>query len=160
MDPLTVRELQGLSRRRFTYLSRGIYVAIIGLAIYLWWFSNLQGLRSISPSHLANLGRELFNSLVALQLFLVGVGATLGAADMINKEIRGRTLAMVVSTPLSGIDIVWAKWKASMVQSVALMLCSLPGFAICSYLGAIGAWQMIWSASLTLGLAAIGAALG
>jgi len=160
MDPLTVRELQGLSRRGLTYLTRGLYVALVGAVVYVWGISELGSVRSLSPSHLANLGRQLFNALVLLQMFLVGVGAILGSADMIHKEIRSRTLATVISTPMSGIAIVWAKWKASMIQSIALMLCSLPGFAICSYLGAIGPWQMAWSASLTLGLAAIGAALG
>jgi hypothetical protein len=160
MDPLTVKELQGLSRNRITYLSRGLYVGLFGLVLYLWWATHIGQLRSLSPSRLANLGRQLFNGLAVLQLVLVGMGAIIGSADMIHKEIRARTLAMVVGTPLSGTGIVWAKWKATMVQAIALMLCGLPTLAACVYLGAIGPWEMAWSTGLTLALAAIGAALG
>ena len=160
MDPLTLRELQGLSRRGTLYLSRAIYVGIIALALSLWWVAQRDRLRILSPSQVANLGRQLFNGLVIFQMVLIGVGATLGAADLLLKEIRSRTLAMIVSTPVSGLAIVWAKWKASMVQTLTLMFCGLPGLAICAYLGAIGPWEMAWSICLTLALASIGAALG
>jgi ABC-type transport system involved in multi-copper enzyme maturation permease subunit len=160
MDPLTLRELRGLSRRGTIYLSRAIYVGIIGIALALWWFSNRDCLRLLSPSQAALLGRQLFNGLVIFQMVLLGIGSTLGGADMLLKELRSRTLAMIVSTPLTGVAIVWAKWKATMVQTVTLMLCGLPGLAVCAYLGAIGPWEMAWSICLTLALASIGAALG
>lgn len=160
MDPLTLRELQGLSRRGTLYLSRAVYVGILALAVALWWFAYRDRLRFFSPSRIAQVGRQLFNGLVIFQMVLLGVGATLGAADMLLKEFRSRTLSMVVSTPLTGVAIIRAKWKATMVQTVTLLLCGLPGLAICAYLGAIGPWEMGWSVGLTLALASIGAALG
>jgi len=160
MDPLTLRELQGVSRRSVTYLTRVVYVGLLGLTLYVWWFTQRHRFRSLSPSELAELGRQLFNTLVAFQMLLVGLGATIGAADLLLKEIRTRTLAMVVSTPLTGVAIVASKWKAAMIQAVGLLLCGLPAIASCAYLGAIGTWEIAWSLGLTTGLASIGAALG
>jgi hypothetical protein len=160
MDPLTLRELQGLSRRRVVYLTRVVYVGLFGLALYVWWFAERNRLRILSASDLAYLGRQLFHSLVLLQICLVGAGAAVGGADMLLKEVRTRTLAIVVATPLSGVAIVWAKWKAAMIQAAALLLCSLPALSMCVYLGAIGPWELAWSITLTLGIASISAALG
>src|SRR6185503_8278773 len=160
MDPLTLRELQGLSRRSVLDFSRVVYVGLIGLAVYAWWVVQGDRLRTLSPSQAANLGRQLFNGLTILQMLLVGLGATIGAADMILKETRSRTLSLVCVTPMTGVAIVWGKWKAAMAQALTLMLCGLPGLAICAYLGAIGPWGLAWTVSLTLALAMIGATLG
>lgn len=160
MDPLTLRELIGVSRRSQIYLSRVLYVGLIGLAVYLWWYWEGGRFRILSRSQVAGLGRSLFTSLVIGQMVLVGLGAMIGGADLLLKEIRGRTLGIVVATPLSGIAIVWGKWKAAMIQAVALVLCGLPAIAICAYLGGIGPWEMAWCVCLTVSQASVCTALG
>ena len=49
VDPLTVKELSGVARRWQSYVSRMIYVALIGAVVVIYWFTIAQELRWMSP---------------------------------------------------------------------------------------------------------------
>lgn len=159
-DPVTVKEIYGISRRGQTYLGRVLYVGLIGLIMYQFWSSRIASNPFLSPSAYAELGRELFKQFVPLQMIMVTLASIGAAADRIVKEERSGTLGLLLLTPLTAKRIALSKWTAAMAQASSLILCGIPVVAICVYLGSVGPWDLLWCFSLTGALAMLGAAFG
>jgi ABC-type transport system involved in multi-copper enzyme maturation permease subunit len=158
LDPVTVKEIFGISRRGQTYVGRVIYVGLIGLILYQFWSYNIARQPFLSPSAYAALGRDLFRQFVPMQMFMVGLASIGAAADRIIREERAGTLGLLLLTPLSARRIAFAKWKAAMAQAGSLILCGLPVVAVCVYLGSVGPWDLLWCFAVTLSMAMLGAA--
>jgi len=158
LDPLSLKELSGTSRRWQTYAGRMLYVALIGFVV--WEFSrNWRRSSWLSLSDYASLGRQLFSGFFALQMVMVTLGAVTSASDMITKELRSGTLGLLASTPLTPWRIAAGKWKAAVAQTSTLMLCGAPILAICVFLGGATAWDLSYSFILTVVSAGTSAAL-
>jgi ABC-type transport system involved in multi-copper enzyme maturation permease subunit len=160
IDPLSVKELSGISRRWQTYVGRGLYVGLIALIVWIFWSSLSARGRHLHPSAFAELSREIFIAFVILQMLVSTLGGMSAASDMVTREIRNGTLGILALTPLSGWRIAAGKWKAALVQTSTGILCGIPAFAICAYLGGIGLWEFAYSFTLSLNCAALGAAIG
>jgi ABC-type transport system involved in multi-copper enzyme maturation permease subunit len=160
LDPVTVKEIYGISRRGQTYFGRVVYVGLIGLILYEFWSHMISGNPFISPSEYAELGRKLFERFVPLQLIMVSLASVGAAADRVIREERAGTLGLLLLTPLTARRIAFAKWKAALVQSGSLILCGVPVVAVCVYLGSVGPWELLWCFSLTGAMAMLGACFG
>jgi ABC-type transport system involved in multi-copper enzyme maturation permease subunit len=160
LDPVTLKEIYGISRRGQTYFGRGIYVGVIGLIVYQFWTSIASRGPILSPSEYAELGRTLFTRFVPLQMVMVSIASIGAAADRIIREERAGTLGLLLLTPLTARLIAFSKWKAALAQSGSLILCGLPVLAVCVYLGSVGTWDLLWCFSLTAAMAMLGAAFG
>ncbi len=160
LDPVTVKEIYGISRRGQTYFGRVVYVGLIGLILYEFWSRIITGRPFISPSDYAELGRKLFQQFVPLQLIMVSLAAVGASADRVIREERAGTLGLLLLTPLTARRIAFSKWKAALAQSGSLILCGVPVVAVCVYLGSVGPWELLWCFSLTGAMAMLGAAFG
>jgi ABC-type Na+ efflux pump permease subunit len=160
LDPVTLKEIFGISRRGQTYLGRVIYVGLIGLIMYQFWSSIITRTPFLSPSVYAQLGRELFSQFVPLQMFMVSLASISASADRVIREEQAGTLGLLLLTPLTAKKIAASKWKAAMAQSFSLILCGIPVVAVCVYLGSVGPWDLLWCFSLTGAMAMLGAAAG
>jgi ABC-type transport system involved in multi-copper enzyme maturation permease subunit len=158
VDPLTVKELSGIARRWQMYLGRCIYIGLIGFIIWMFW-STLSDRGALSPSAYAELGHRIFFSFFALQMVIVTLGGITAASDMITREIRNGTLGLLSLTPLTPWRIVAGKWKAALVQTSTALLCGIPVFSVCNYLGGVGFWELAYSFTLSVVSAALGAAI-
>jgi ABC-type transport system involved in multi-copper enzyme maturation permease subunit len=160
LDPVTVKEIFGISRRGQTYFGRVVYVGLIGLILYEFWNRIVSRTPVVSPSEVAQLGRLLFQQFVPLQLVMVSLAAVGAAADRVLREEKSGTLGLLLLTPLTARRVAFAKWKAAMVQAGSLILCGVPVVAVCVYLGSVGPWELLWCFSLTGATAMLGAAFG
>jgi ABC-type transport system involved in multi-copper enzyme maturation permease subunit len=160
LDPVTLKEIFGISRRGQTYFGRVIYVGLIGLIMYQFWSSIISSTPFLSPSVYAQLGRQLFSQFVPLQMFMVSLASIGASADRVIREEQAGTLGLLLLTPLTARRIAYSKWKAAMAQSGSLILCGIPVVAVCVYLGSVGPWDLLWCFSLTGAMAMLGAAAG
>lgn len=160
LDPVTMKEIYGISRRGQTYLGRVVYVGLIGMILYYFWSQIVSQNQLLSPSLYAKLGRELFRQFVPLQMAMVSLAAIGAASDRIIREERAGTLGLLLLTPLASRRIAFSKWKAAMAQAGSLILCGVPVVAVCVYLGSVGPWDLLWCFSVTLAMAMLGAAFG
>jgi ABC-type Na+ efflux pump permease subunit len=160
VDPVTVKEIYGISRRGQTYFGRVVYVGLIGLIMYEFWSRMVSTTPFISPSEYASVGRHLFNQFAPMQLLIVTLASVGAAADRVIREERAGTLGLLLLTPLSARRIAFSKWMAAIAQSGSLILCGVPVLAVCVYLGGVDPWKLVWCFSITAAMAMIGAAFG
>jgi hypothetical protein len=156
LDPVFLKDLQGVSRRWRLYAGRMLYVALVGFIVYLF-LSDTR--KMLSPSASAELGRHLFNGLVTLQMIYLPIAMAHLAAELLLQEARSGTLQLMLLTPLSGWRIALGKWKAVMAHAIMLILAGLPPLAITAYLGGVGPWELLWSSSLSLALAGLSSSM-
>lgn len=159
VDPLVLKELSGASRRWQTYAGRMFYVGAIGLVLHFTWIDAHQGNPLFSASESADLGRKLFRPFVLLQALFTLVASIASSAELFVREIKRGTMALLLATPLSVREIAFAKWRASLAQTGALVLSGLPIAAICFYLGGVGLLDVLGSAACAYSLGAFGGAL-
>jgi len=157
LDPVFKKDLEGLSRRWGIYAGRMIYVALVGLLLYA--FLKAFG-ESGNTSRFAVLGRLLFSTSILLQMAYVTFAMAHLAADLLLREARTGTLQLMLLTPLSGWRIALGKWKAVMVHATMVVLAGLPPLAVAAYLGGVGAWDLLWSSSISIALAALASSMG
>jgi ABC-type transport system involved in multi-copper enzyme maturation permease subunit len=160
VDPVTVKEIYGISRRGQTYFGRVVYVGLIGLILYEFWSRMVSTTPLIGPSEYSAIGRRLFDQFVPMQLIIVTLAAVGAAADRVIREEQAGTLGLLLLTPLTARRIALSKWTAAMAQSGSLILCGIPVLAICVYLGSVGPWELLWCFSVTAATAMIAAAFG
>jgi ABC-type Na+ efflux pump permease subunit len=160
LDPVTVKEIYGISRRGQTYFGRVVYVGLIGLIMYEFWSRMVSTTPFIGPSEYSAIGRHLFNQFVPMQLIIVTLAAVGAAADRVIREERAGTLGLLLLTSLSARRIAFSKWKAALAQAGSLILCGVPVVAVCVYLGSVGPWELLWCFSVTTSMAMISAAFG
>jgi ABC-type transport system involved in multi-copper enzyme maturation permease subunit len=158
LDPLTIKELNGMSRHWQNYAGRVLQVGIVACVLLRWWSDLMSHPGRFSNSDYAVFGRTLFQAFVPGQLVLITLAAISAGSDMITKELRSGTLGLLDLASLSAGQIAASKWKAVMVSATSLLLCGLPVMATCVYLGGVGPWELAWSASSTWVVAALGAA--
>jgi ABC-type transport system involved in multi-copper enzyme maturation permease subunit len=159
VDPLSVKELSGISRRWQLYVGRCVYITLFAFIIWLFWTNVTRENRWMSPSAYAELSRTMFLSFFFLQLAVVTLGGVTAASDMITREIRGGTLGLLALTPLSPWRIVAGKWKAAVLQTSTVIFCGAPVFGVCAYLGGVGLRELAYSLTLSLVCASLGAAV-
>jgi hypothetical protein len=75
LDPVTVKEIYGISRRGQTYAGRVLYVGVIALILYEFWSLNVSQVPFLSPSAYAALGRNQFQQFVPFQMLMVTLAA-------------------------------------------------------------------------------------
>jgi ABC-type transport system involved in multi-copper enzyme maturation permease subunit len=160
LDPVTVKEITGISRRGQTYIGRVVYVGVLGLILYEFWARMVARSPVISTSEYAQIGRHLFQRFVPIQLVMVSLAAVGAAADRILREEQAGTLGLLLLTPLSPRRLAFSKWAAALLQAGSLILCGVPVVAVCVYLGSVGPWELLWCFSLTAAMAMLGAAFG
>ena len=106
LDPVTLKEIYGISRRGQTYVGRVLYVGITALILYEFWRMNVAQTPFLSPSAYAALGRSLFSQFVPFQMLMVTIAAVVSSADRIIREDRAGTLGLLLLTPLTARRIL------------------------------------------------------
>lgn len=135
-NPITVRLVQNGSRRlRHLYIRAG-YLAVL-ILVLLWSLLTPSSQGAMSYRDLAMAGANSFSYVAYLQIGLICILAPVFMAGAIAQEANPRTWEVLLTTPLSALQIVLGNLLGRLFFILALLFSSLPLFAITQYFGGV-----------------------
>ena len=158
--PIFAKELRVSSRRRRTYVIRVAYVAAMMLFLAIAW-ANVVGSGGISyqACRQSDVGRSVVVAVLTAQLIAACVLAAVSASTAIDEEIRGRMLPVLLTTPLTGVQIVLGKLLSRTWESVVLLALSLPALAVVRVWGGASWTHVVAGLAIALTAAILAAAM-
>jgi len=154
-NPLIVRTVQGGSRRvshlwvRMGYLGVLVVLVLIGLIV-----GGGMGGSGMSLTELAQAGSQVFGWIAYGQVLLVCLLAPIFMAGAIASEQSGRTYEILLTTPLSNLQIVLGSLLGRLFFVLALVFSGLPLFAVLLVFGGVPI-ASIFKAFAVAGLVAV-----
>ena len=135
-NPVFKRELRARWRRPAAYLTLFFYAAPLALGMALFYGTTLDA-TLLGDQNLADVGKTLFDSLLALQIVLWLFIAAITAAPTIAGERERGLLEGLQLANLSARRIVAGKCLSLFSFNLLLFLVPLPILAICFMLGGV-----------------------
>ncbi len=151
-NPLLEWELLRLPRRRrFFALRFALGLALLAVVGFHYWVFQSQRLfagnsdsAGLSLHELSLFGRTLFLTVLSIQALLVLGLAPLLVADALASERRRKTLHFLLSSRLSGREIVVGKLSAWLIDLGVFSLVCLPVVSLLTFVGGIDPEELLW----------------
>ena len=135
-NPIAVRLVQNGSRRMRHMYIRSAYLAAL-VIVLLWSLLIKGGSAELGYRELAEAGASSFIAIAYLQIGLICVIAPVFMAGAIAQEASPRTWEVLLTTPMSAGQIVLGNLFGRLFFIIALLLSSLPLFALVQYFGGV-----------------------
>ena len=121
--PLLDKELRVSSRRARNYLLRFAYVSLLTIFVVIVWLSvvKFQGTAALQKSRMAVAGKTIITTIVTFQFIATQVVAIIMLSTSISDEIYHRTLGLLMTTPISSLQIVLGKVLSKLLQLILLL---------------------------------------
>jgi len=150
--PIFGKELRVSSRRRRNYVLRFAYVALLAAFLMLFWAEAVPSTSSglYRASQMAEVGRAVVVFLVWFQFIALQVVAGVMLSTSISDEIYHGTLGLLMTTPITSLQIVTGKLLSKLLQLVLLLGISLPLLAIVRVFGGVPWMFIVVSLCITL----------
>ena len=154
LNPIAVRLIQNASRRRKHLYVRAGYLAV--LILVLLWILIFEGGAGGAASYreLAQAGASSFTLIAYLQIGLICILSPVFMASAIAQEANPKTWDILLTTPLGAAQIVLGNLIGRLYFILALLLASLPLFALTQYFGGVPG-NAIFSSYLVAGCTAL-----
>jgi ABC-type transport system involved in multi-copper enzyme maturation permease subunit len=134
-NPICMRLVQGGSkRRRHLYIRSGYLAMMIGVLLFVLLSSIGTGM---SVRELASGGAKMFYSVSYLQVGLICILTPIFMAGAIAQEANPQTWDILLTTPLNNLQVVLGNLFGRLFFVIALLMSSLPLFAITQYFGGV-----------------------
>lgn len=153
INPIAVRLVQNGSRRARHMYIRSAYLAVL-IVVLLWSLLIQGGQSTLSYRELAEAGASSFIAIAYLQIGLICILAPVFMAGAIAQEASPRTWEVLLTTPLGAAEIVLGNLFGRLFFILALLLASLPLFALVQYFGGVPG-ESIFASYLISGCAAV-----
>lgn len=153
INPITVRLVQNASRRAKHMYIRAVYLAVL-ILVLLWSLMATTQAGPLSYRELASAGASSFTWIAYLQIGLICILAPVFMAGAIAQESSPRTWEILLTTPLSPMQIVLGNLLGRLTFIMALLLASMPLFALTQYFGGVPG-SSIFASYLIAGCAAL-----
>ncbi|HYE01656.1 MAG TPA: ABC transporter permease, partial [Phycisphaerales bacterium] len=152
-NPVAVRLVQGGSRRRRHMYIRAGYLGVL-IVVLLWSLLGRVQSDVVSYRELAAAGAASFTQIAYLQIGLICVLAPVFMAGAIAQEASPQTWDILLTTPLSATQIVLGNLLGRLFFILALLVSTLPLFAVTQYFGGVPG-SSIFASYLIAGCAAL-----
>lgn len=152
-NPITVRLVQNGSRRAKHAYVRSIYLAVL-IVVLLWSLVATTGAGDLDYRLLARAGASSFVWIAYLQVVLICVLSPVFMAGAIAQEASPKTWDILLTTPLTRAQLVLGNLLGRLFFVLALLVASLPLFALTQYFGGVPG-SSIFASYLIAGCAAL-----
>jgi ABC-type transport system involved in multi-copper enzyme maturation permease subunit len=150
--PIFDKELRVSSRRRRNYALRSVYLGLLTLFLVLVWLSEVRvfGTAANRAAQMAEAGKRVMSVIVWFQFFGTQLVAVVMLSTSISDEIYNRTLGVLMTTPISSIQIVMGKVFSKLLQLLLLLAITVPLLAVVRVFGGVPWAYVISSTCITL----------
>jgi len=135
-NPVAVRLVHNASRRTHQMYIRAGYLGVLTIVLLWALLVNTQA-GELDYRMLARAGASSFTWIAFLQVGLIVAAAPVFMAGAIAHEADPRTWDIMLTTPLGSAQIVLGHLLGRLVPVLALLVCSLPLFALTQYFGGV-----------------------
>lgn len=136
-NPQVVRIVQGASRRNQHAVVRLGYLVILMAIVFIGLIGGGGLTGSGDLRELAQAGSQIFRVIAMGQVILVCLIAPIFMAGAIASEQSGKTYAILLTTPLSNLQIVLGSLIGRLFFILALLFSGLPLFAVMLIFGGV-----------------------
>ena len=155
MGPIIERELRACSRRKRYYLLRMVFIASLLLFITWTWlmstvFTGTSGSAAFRAMRMSIVSRSVVGVIAWMVFIAMPLLATVMLSNAISREIKKRTLEILLSTPVTSLQIVMGKIVGSLLQILLLTMITLPLLAIVRVFGGVPWDYVMVSLCITL----------
>jgi ABC-type transport system involved in multi-copper enzyme maturation permease subunit len=143
--PILDKELRVSSRRRRNYALRVVYLLVLASFVALAWIEGTRdygGGAGFRISRMAQVGKGVISTITWVQFFAAQLLAVVMLSTAISEEIHHRTLAALMSTPITSLQIVLGKLFSKLLQILLLLAISLPVLAVVRVFGGVP-WNFV-----------------
>lgn len=150
--PIFDKELRVSSRRRRNYVLRVAYVAFFSLFVSIVWLNEMpHGSASVvQVSRMARAATHIVLFAVWFQFIASQLIAIVMLSTAISDEIYGKTLGLLMTTPIGSFQIVFGKLLSKLLQLMLLLAITLPLLAIVRILGGVPWGYLVCGLCITL----------
>jgi len=162
MNPMIRKELWQRMREPRGWVILSVYLAALGAAVALAYFSQVEEVFYPSPKEIegAEIGVSIFVTVVFAQLSLLLLLAPVFSAGGITIEKEQRTLSALLTSLLTPLQIWWGKFSAAMLYLMLLLFSSLPILGLSFAMGGIQPRDLLKAVAITLFVLACVVAMG
>jgi ABC-type transport system involved in multi-copper enzyme maturation permease subunit len=163
MGPLFDKELRVASRRTRSYALRSGYLVLLSILMLSAWLS-FVGAPSRSPgaftaSRASVMSLYVANRVIWFQFAAAQIVAAVVVSFSVTDEIRRGTMSVLMTTPITSVQIVAGKLLGGLLQVMLLLAVGLPVLAVLRVLGGLS-WEVVSAAfCITFTAAAFAGAL-
>ncbi len=155
--PIFDKELRVASRRKRYYWLRGAFILL--LLLFIWWAWSTEtsfgsGSAAYVSARMSTVSRAVVNAVVWLEFITLPLLAALIMSNSISQEINRRTLDVLLTTPITALQLAMGKLLSCLLQLAILVGITLPLLAIIRVFGGVP-WDYT-CASLSVTAATIG----
>lgn len=156
------KELWQRMREPRGWLILSLYLAALGAAVALAYFGEVSnvGFSSAREIQGAEIGVVVFSTVAVGQFALLLLLAPVFSGGSFTIEKEQRTLAALLTSLLTPVQIWWGKFSAAILYLALLLFASLPVLSLAFALGGIGPMEVLKITGMTLFLLAIFSAIG
>ena len=158
LSPVFIYECIASSRRWQAYALRSAFLLSLLAALLAMWMNGSIG---VNPSirALAAIGESFYTAVAGTQLVLVLLAAPAATAGAICLDRARGTLAHMLMTDLSDVEIVLGKLAARLVPVLALVACTLPMMEVLTLIGGIDPAALWGAFVVSIAVAVLGCSL-
>jgi len=150
--PLFDKELRVSSRRRRNYALRFVYVILLTFFVAIFWLGVVESEYSpvFQKSRMALAGKTIITTIVWFQFITTQLLAVVMLSTSISDEVHHRTLGLLMTTPITSLQVVMGKLFSKLLQIILLLAISLPLLAVVRVFGGVPATYLLSSLCMTL----------
>ncbi len=154
IGPIFEKELRVCSRRKRYYVLRSLYLVIMAIVVITAWLAKNASLglqsSSYNVSRMAEVGRTVIITVVWFQFIVSQIAAVLFFSNAICDEMNRGTLNVLMTTPITTLQIVMGKLLSKLFQLALILALSLSTLSIVYIFGGIHWEYLISSFSITM----------
>ena len=151
--PIFAKELRVSSRRRRNYVLRSVYILLMLLVVVAMWYPAMAISRYASAwsvQRMGFVGKMIHMTIMWFQFVVAQLLAIILLSTAISDEIYNRTLGVLMTTPISSLQIVAGKLFSKLWQILVLLSLSVPLLALVRVFGGVEWGYLVSGMCITL----------